>query len=207
MSAPSAAVEDVVAAVAGEAVVEPIAGAVDIAGAGQDQVLDLVLEVVADRAVDDVGAAAGRLDDDVEAVVDEIGIVAAAADHGVAAGAAVEDVGARIAGEDVGEAVAGAVEVAGAGEDEPLDLGAENVVQRALDGVGAAARQLGHDVAGIVDDVGVVAERRPHGVGADAAVEDVGGIVADQDVGEALPVPLIALMPVRVRFSKLLRSV
>ena len=40
------------------------------------EILDLVLEVVAERGVDRVGAAAGRLDDDVEAVVDEIAVVA-----------------------------------------------------------------------------------------------------------------------------------
>ena len=75
------------------------------------------------------------------------------------------------------------VSVAGAGEDEPFEVRAERVVQRALDGVGAGARRLGHEVAGIVDDVGIVAEAAVHGVGAGAAVEDVGGDVADEVVG------------------------
>ena len=55
-----------------------------------------IIEVVADRAVDRVGAAAGRLEHLVEGVVDDIGVVAAAAVHDVAAGAAVEAVGPRL---------------------------------------------------------------------------------------------------------------
>ena len=60
----------------------------------------------------------------------DVGVVAGAAGHGVGAGAAVEDVVAVVAGEDVGEAVAGAVDVAGAGERQVLDVGAERVADR-----------------------------------------------------------------------------
>ena len=123
------------------------------------------------------------LDHLVEAAVDEIGIVAEAAGHDVAAAAAVERVGARIAGEDVGDGVAGAFDIAGAGEDEPFEVRAESVVQRGLDGVGALAGELDRDVAGIVDDIGVVAEAAGHGVGAGAAVEDIGGTIAGEIVG------------------------
>ena len=47
--------------------------------------------------------------DDIAGIVDDIGIVAGAADHPVRAGAAVEEVGERVAGERVGEGRAGEV--------------------------------------------------------------------------------------------------
>ena len=63
-----AAIEDVVAGIAGEGVGERIAGAVDVRGAGQDQVLDIGAERVGDRGLHRVGAFAGSLDDDVAVV-------------------------------------------------------------------------------------------------------------------------------------------
>ena len=103
MSSPSPPLIDVGAGAAVEAVggalpvrvlARPLPMPLIAADAGEDQVLDLVLEIVAERGIDRVGAAAGRFDDDVEAVVDDVGVVAEAAAHGVGAGAAVELVGA-----------------------------------------------------------------------------------------------------------------
>ena len=96
---PGAAVERVVAAVAGDDVVEPVAGAVDVAAAGQGEVLDIGGERVADRRPHRVDAFADGFRDDVADVVDDIGVVAEAADHAVGAGAAVERVVAGAAGE------------------------------------------------------------------------------------------------------------
>ena len=68
--------------------------------------------------------------------------------------------------------------------------------------VGAAERaRLDDRVADIVDEIDVVAEAAAHRVGAGLAVECVAAAIADQDVGQRLPVPLIAAMPVRLRFS------
>ena len=93
----------------------------------------------------------------VAGVVDHVGVVAGAADHGVGAGAAVERVVAAVAGEDVGERVAGAVDVGAAGQGQVLDVGAERVADRRLHRVGALVERFRHHVAGVVDDVGVVA--------------------------------------------------
>ena len=103
----------------------------------------------------------------VAGIVDDIGVVAEAAVHRVGAAAAVEAVGARIADEDVGEEIAGAVDVAAAGQGEVLDRGGEREADRALDPVGALAGELGDDVAGLVDDVDVVAVAAVHHVGAE----------------------------------------
>ena len=81
---------------------------------------------------------------------------------------AVEDVAAGIAGNDVGVAVAGAVDVGAAGQGQVLDIGAERVADRRLHRVGAGAHGGGfrHHVAGVVDDIGVVAVAAGQGVGA-----------------------------------------
>ena len=52
--------------------------------------------------------------------------------------------------------------------------------------VGALAGIFDHRVAGIVDDVGVVAAAALHGVGAALAFDVVRGDIAGQDVGEAV---------------------
>jgi hypothetical protein len=180
------AVENIVAAVAGDRVVEPVAGAVDIAAAGQGQILDIGADGVGDRRLHRVGARVERFRHHVAGVVDHIGVVAEAADHGVGAGAAIENVVAAVAGDRVGEAVAGAVDVAAAGQRQVLDIGADGVGDRRLHRVGARVEHLRHHVADVVDDIGVVAEAADHGVGAGAAVEDVVAAVAGDRVGEAV---------------------
>ena len=100
------------------------------ADAGQRQVLDVGAERVADAACTvSVPAPASR--SPCRRRVDHIGVVAGAAAHGVGAGAAVEHVVAGVAGEGVVEGVAGAVDVAGAGQRQVLDVGAERVADPA----------------------------------------------------------------------------
>ena len=87
------AVERVVAAVADHVVAEDVAGAVDVAGTGEDQAFDVRPKRVARRACHDVvrsGGCAGGFDDDVEGAVDDVGVVAVAADERVVAELAVE---------------------------------------------------------------------------------------------------------------------
>ena len=162
-----------------------IAGAVEVGGAGERQVLDIGAERIGDRGQHRVGALAGVLDHHVADIVDHVGVVAEPARHGVGAGAAVEDVVAGVAGEAVGQGIAGAVEVGGAGERQVLEVGAERIGDRGQHRVGAFAGVLDHHVADIVDHVGVVAEPARHGVGAGAAVEDVVAGIAGEAVGQA----------------------
>ena len=105
------------------------------------------------------------------------------------------------------ERVAGAVDRRRAGQRQVLDVGAERVGDGALDRVGAFAGALGDHVAGVVDDVGVVAGAAAHRVGAGAAVEHVAAALPVSTLASALPVPLIAAVPVSVRFSTLAASV
>ena len=127
-----AAVERVVAAVAGDDVGIAIAGAVDVGAAGQGQVVDIGAERVADRRLHHVGAFAESLGDRIADIIDDVGVIAEAAGHGVSAGAAVEGVVAAVAGDDVGIAVAGAVDVGAAGQGQVVDIGAERIAERRL---------------------------------------------------------------------------
>ena len=63
-----------------------------------------------------------------------------------------------------------------------LEIGAKREADRGPNRVRALARVLGHHVADIVHDVGVIAQTADHGVGARAAVEDIRGAVANYRV-------------------------
>ena len=177
-----AAIQHVVAAVAGQRVCEVVAGAIDRRGAGQDQVLDVGAELIRCRRLHQIGAAAGRLDDDVVRLIDDIGVVAEPARHRVRAGLAVEYVLAGIAEQRIVQAVAGAVEIGRAHQSELLEIGTQRPAEPGLDRVGALARRLGDDVAGDVDDIGVVAKPARHRVAAGSAVEPVVAARAGEDV-------------------------
>ena len=179
----AAAGEDVVAGVAGDDVGVAVAGAVDVAAAGEGQVLDVGAERVGDRRLHRVGALVGRFRDHVAGVVDDVGVVAGAAVIVSAPAPPSRVLLPLLPVSDVVERVAGAVDVAAAGQRQVLDIGAERVADRRLHRVGAFAERLGHHVAGVVDDVGVVAGAAAHRVGAGAAVERVVAAVAGDDVG------------------------
>src|SRR5262249_20413709 len=88
----AAAVERIVAGVAGEEVGGTVAEAVDVAAAQQHQCVDIGGERVEDGGGDDVVARIGAFGHHVSDIVDVVGVVARAADHGIGAGAAVEGV-------------------------------------------------------------------------------------------------------------------
>ena len=152
-----------------------------------------------------VDALAADFGDRVVGVVDEVGVVAAAADHLVDAAAAVDDVVAVVADDLVAAGVAGQVDRRRAGVVgglQRLDVGAgrHGPAHAGAHHVDALAAGFGHRVAGIVDDVGVVAEAADHGVGAGAAVQVVVAVVAAQRVvaAEALEhVVAVACRPAR----------
>ena len=118
---------------------------------------------------------------DVAGIVDDIGIAAGAAGHAVRAEPAIERVGSGVAGERVGQAVSDAARRRRR-EDQILDVGAERITDGGEDRVAAFAGDLGHHVAGIVDDIAVAAGAASHCVRPEAAIEDVPGNVAGERV-------------------------
>ena len=131
--------------------------------------------------------------DEIEHVVDEIAvvalaaeqdIVAAQADQDVVAAFAVERVGARIAEELVAELVAGEVErgrAAPIDRRQDLDLAPrrERVARRGEHQVsGPLAGQLDHLIAGIVDDIDVVADAAGQRVRRGRAEQQIVGVQA-----------------------------
>jgi hypothetical protein len=98
----------------------------------------------------------------VAGIVDDIAVVAAEADHRVRAARAVQGVVAGIAGDGLARRVAGAVDIAAARQRQVLDrLAAQAEGDRAAYQVDATAARLDHDVARVVDRVGVVGRRPP----------------------------------------------
>ena len=191
---PRAAVDQVVADVAGDAVGQGIARAAGVRTAREHQVLDVGAQHVAQPGEHGVVAAAGQLGDDVSRVVHGVAVVAGAAGHRVGPEAAVQAVGCLVAGDPVGPFIAAAREVGAARQLQVLDVGAQRVAHRRTHEVGALARGFRDPVARVVDDVGVVARAASHRVGTGPAVDDVGPRVARDpvDPGVARAVQVVA---------------
>ena len=139
--------------------------------------------------------------DHVEDAVDEIGVVAGAADHAVGAGAALQRVVAATAfqlvvvGATVEHVVEGVAHdevllaVADAGrrparflQVELLDVRADDVVGVGIDRIDALARVLHDHVEDTVDEIGIVADAADHAVGAGATLQRVVANAALQSV-------------------------
>ena len=87
-------------------------------------------------------------------------------------------------GDRAGRHVVEGLRVAGGiGEGQVLDIGSERKADRRLHRVDAVVERFRDHVANVVDDVGIVAGTAQHGVGARAAVEDIGAVTADERVG------------------------
>ena len=155
----------------------------------------------ADRADDGVDTGAGGLEDEVGAIVHDIDVVAEPALHVVDADAAVEPVIAvpaqesvsaakteqRVVSVETAQRVVESIAVQGvaervadadhgaSGQRQVLDIrpgcGVQAVADQTDDGVETSAGIFEDEVAGVVDDVDVVAETTEHGIGANSAVE------------------------------------
>src|SRR5262245_735601 len=167
------AVQRVVAGIADQRVGIGAAGRVDVAAAIEDHGFDIGADGVVDRGMDDIVALAGVLLDEIAGAVDDIDVVAGTADHGVMAGVTVERVVAGLAAEEVRLAVAGAIDIAGSVQDQRVGIGGQRIADGGMDDVVALAGILRDHVAGVVDDIDVVAGSARHRVGPGAAVERV----------------------------------
>ncbi len=176
------AVKDVRAAVARDRIGKRVAGAVDVEGAGENQVFDVLTERVTEICLDRVRTFFSILYHRVAGVVDDVGVVARTACHRVGARRPIDDVVAAVAGDRVIEGVAGAVDIRRAGQLQVLDVGRQRIGHGRPDRIHAVAGRLVHPIAGVVDDVGVVTRPAVHGVRAGAAVQGVVPAFAGQEV-------------------------
>ena len=105
-----------------------------------------------------VTALAGRFRHLVANMVDDISVVAPAARHLIGAEAAVEHIGGGVAGKHVGAGIAGAVDRIEAGQRQIVDPGPKvKLTELSTRSTPWVEAQLDRLVAGIVDDIGVVA--------------------------------------------------
>ncbi len=162
---------------AGDGVVGGIAGAGESPRAGIGEIFDVGQRderVGSEPRLDGVDTIAAGLIYCIACVVDDIGVVAEAAGHSVGASAAVQRIVAGAAFDEVGSCIAGAGEVARSGEGQVLDIGGQRIdVQRRVDVIRAGIRGFGHDIAGVIDMVIVVAGAAGHPVRARAAIQRI----------------------------------
>ncbi len=148
------AIQEVVPAVAAQAVGQDVAAGVEVRLAGQHELFEVVAKHEVHRREDPVGAAGcAAFADDVAEVVDHVAVVAGAAMHPVGAGSAIEEVVAGIADEAVGAAQS--VELVVAGRSGELVAGAVAGQRPAGESrglqcvaAGAATRITGEQVVG-----------------------------------------------------------
>ena len=105
-----AASQRVGSTVPGQHVVGGIPRSVDVAGAGQRQILHVRAERERHGALHEIDAFARILRHRITGAIDDVGVVACAARHAVRAGPTAEHIGAAIAGQHIGERVPGAVD-------------------------------------------------------------------------------------------------
>jgi hypothetical protein len=197
------AVHDIGCLVAEYTVVVGAASSIYRRSSRENQPFDFAVQNVIDGAIDGVESLSLRLCLEVAGLIDVVGIIAVAAEEEIDAGAADEDVIAAAAGqrvvpgqarkrvvgpvalEPVAEIVARTGEHAGSGQRQVLEICAECVVGAGHDGIGRALIcGFRHDVADIVQHVGVGAAAAGHAVGTAAAIERVEAGTADNGVIE-----------------------
>ena len=154
----------------------------------------MVAERVADRRRDPIVALIGILGDHVAGIVDDVFIIADAADHGVGAATAIDPIVAGGAGEHVDagvtpyvvvEAVPGAVDCADRTRHiQLLHVGTQQVAgaSREIDLVSALVGEFGHHIAGVSDPVVIITDATDHGVGAAVAKEVVVAAAASENI-------------------------
>ena len=178
------AVDDIVAVAARDGVGQGVAGHGETGADRCGEVLDIGAEGVVDRRVDGVRAFGDGLGHHIAGVVDGVGVITETADHGVGTRGAVDDIVAVAARDGVGQGIAGQGETGADRCGEVLDIGAEGVVDRRVDGVRAFGDGLGHHIAGVVDGVGVITETADHGIGTRSTIDDIVAVAACDRVGE-----------------------
>src|SRR6185369_14532360 len=182
----STAIDDVGAAVADNHVVQGVAGAVDVNGPGQCQVLHVGGQRMAYRGEDAVGSGTGGLSHQIGGVVDNVAVISRTAHHQVGPGAPVQDVGAAVAGDDIVQSVAGAVGIGGTGERQLLHVVGEGIACRRIHGIIPFPDVLHHGIAAAVHDIGIISPPAGEGVHATVADDGVGiGVAGAIDVGAA----------------------
>ena len=122
----AAAVEEIVAAVAGDDIDQVVAVALQIGATLQGQVLHIHRQRKMETHENRVGTLVRILDHRIAAIVDDIGVIAQAADHGVGAARAVENVVAIGTTEGVGIGGPGDVHVGNIGRRERQAVAAQH---------------------------------------------------------------------------------
>ena len=167
-------IESIVASVAGDRVVERVAGAVEVGSARQCQVIDIRQgsEAPGEPTLHRVDAATQCVGDalrhHIRKAVDNICVVALAADQRVVSKAAIQAVGQITPGEDVVEGVAGKPGGIPVADNHVLDIGSEGIEKLGLNFYRISTFvKLLNDRVRVIDDVVIATGAARQDVGAE----------------------------------------
>ena len=134
--------------IAGEGVVERVAGGGECRSAGEGDLLQMIPEGEADGALNKIGAFAAGFVDLITGGIHHIGVITAATGHRVVAAAPINGVVAAVACECVGEAVSDGVDIARTRQGDVFNVVACGVTNGALDQIGAGTVRFGNHITG-----------------------------------------------------------
>ena len=83
-----------------------------------------------------------------------------------------DDVGCSVANDGVGKDVAGAIDGGEPRQRQIFDVGGKSICDAGLNSIRSLVKQLGDEVAELIDDISVVAVATLHDIGAEAAGND-----------------------------------
>ena len=189
-----AAIDEIVAAIAIDDVRRGVAVALQVGAPLHHQGFHIRRQSEMGAREHRVRSLAGVLDHRIAGIVDEVDIVAGAAEHRIGAGAAVEQVAPGIAIDRVAQAVAVGLQVGASLQDQGLHVRRQPEMGGRIDRVGALARVLVRLVADIVDKICIVAGTACEHVGSAIAREHVVVRAADDvlDAGEHVALRIAA---------------
>ena len=91
-----------------------------------------------------------------------------------------------VTGQTIVEGITGTIDGRCAGEGQVFDVGAQGDSDAGLDQIGAFVERLGHNIQGIIDDIGIVSRAADQGIGASVTTQGIGRAVANQYVIECI---------------------
>ena len=183
---PGTAIQNVVARITGQGVGQGVTRAIKVGRAGQQQGLDIVTEHKAGRGLNRIGALAGQFGDDIEAAVDQIGVIALATGHRVIAGATINDIDAIVTGDDVGQTIACGIQICRTRQQQVFKVQAQRIGNGTAHRVGTSVQGLIDHIACVIDQIGVIAQTTGHRIGAGTTIQHVIAAVAGQAVSQRI---------------------
>ncbi len=163
-------------------VIQRISRSVQCRNPGQRQILHVLAQNMGDGTLHAVHTFTRIFRNNIARGIHDVSVVPRSARHNIGAGIAIEIIGAAVSRKDVVQRVACAVNIRRAGQDKVLDILSQDITNRTPDKVRSFVLIFGHDVRGIVNNIGIVSDTAQHGISARSPIEIVVTDPARQNV-------------------------